>query len=759
MKKHKPTDEEMKKMIADLATQRHDTDAPDEHADMNHDMSGMDHEHMEHDMSGMDHEHMGHDMSGMDHEHMGHDMNGMDHEHMGHDMGGMSHDMDMSGMDHDMMNHGGHMMHMGNMKRKLIVSLILTVPLLLLSPMMGLNMPFTLHDIPFQPWLVLALGSIIFFYGGTPFFSGAVGELKARKPAMMMLITLGITVAYGYSVYATIMNVMAPHAMVMDFFWELATLVDIMLVGHLVEMNAVSRAGSAVSKLAQLIPKQAHMVHADGTTMNIPVDQLQVGDHVLVKATESIPADGIIVSGETTVDEAMLTGEATQVIKQTHSEVLGGSINGPGVVEVEITSVGTDSFIARVQKLVETAQSHQSKSETLANKVAGWLFYAATGVGILAILIWTMVIGFSYALPIAVTVFIIACPHALGLAVPLVTARFTAIAAQNGLLIQNREPLEQVDQLKYALMDKTGTLTEGNFKVRSVKSVSTEYSDADILAIMATLESGSTHPLAQGILNAAKEQKIALMASSELTNIPGTGISGVLNNERFAVVAVDYLTSHNLDYDQKYFDSLASAGNSVSYLVTTEKVVGVVAQGDEIKSTAVKFIRDLKAQNITPVMLTGDNEQTAKRVAATLGITEVQAHLKPADKAAIVEKYQQKGQVMMIGDGVNDSPALAQADLGIAIGSGTDVAIDAADVVLIKSDPADVTSLLKLSKATNRKMKQNLWWGAGYNVVAIPLAAGILIPVGLRLDPMVGAILMSLSTVIVAINAMRLKLK
>ncbi|QBO37431.1 copper-translocating P-type ATPase [Periweissella cryptocerci] len=682
------------------------------------------------------------------------DMGGMNHEHM--NMG----DMDMAGMDmdHDMMNHGGHMMHMGNMKRKLIVSVILTIPLLLLSPMMGLNMPFTLHDIPAQQWIVLALGSVIFFYGGTPFFSGAKGELQARKPAMMMLITLGITVAYCYSVYATVMNAMAPHAMVMDFFWELATLVDIMLLGHLVEMNAVTRAGSAVSSLAQLIPKQAHMVHSDGSTMDMPVSQLHVGDHVLVKATESIPADGLVVSGQTTVDEAMLTGEATQVIKQTKNTVLGGSINGSGVIEVEITSIGTDSFIARVQKLVETAQSHQSKSETLANKVAGWLFYAATGIGIAAMLVWTLVNGFAYALPIAVTVFIIACPHALGLAVPLVTARFTAIAAQNGLLIQNREPLEQIDDIKYALMDKTGTLTEGNFKVRSVKSVTTEYSDADILAIMATLESGSTHPLAQGILNAAKAQHVALMASSELENIPGTGITGVLNNDRFAIVAVDYLTSHKIAYDQNYFNKLAAAGNSVSYLVTMDKVVGIVAQGDEIKATAVKFIRDLQAQNITPVMLTGDNEQTAKRVADVLGITEVQAHLKPADKAELVKEYQQKGHVMMIGDGVNDSPALAQADLGIAIGSGTDVAIDAADVVLIKSDPADVTSLIKLAKATNRKMKQNLWWGAGYNVIAIPLAAGILIPLGFRLDPMVGAILMSLSTVIVAINAMRLKL-
>lgn len=676
-------------------------------------------------------------------------------EHVHHSESAPNHKHDTD----DLMNHGGHMMHMGNMKRKLIVSVILTVPIVLMSNMMGMNLPITLHNIPYQPWIVLVLGTIVFLYGGTPFFKGAWGELRHKKPAMMLLITLGIIVAYAYSLYATITNYLNVNTMINEFFWELVTLIDIMLLGHLIEMNAIMKAGSAVESLAKLIPKQAHRIDEYGNIIDIAVTELTINDEIVVRSGESIPVDGVVIAGETMVNEAMLTGEASQVNKKINDEVLGGAINGDGMIRIKVLHLGADSFLARVQRLVTHAQAQKSERETLADKVANRLFYAAIIIGILAFVIWLTINGLSYALPIAVTVFIIACPHALGLAVPLVTACFTSLAAQNGLLIQHRQPLEQVNDIKYALMDKTGTLTEGKFKIRSLKTISAEYSDSDILAIMATLENESTHPLAQGIIALAKNKHISLMQATEVETIPGVGVTGVLNNQRFALVAVNYLVEHAISFDQEYVDKLADAGNSVSFLVTTGKVVGIVAQGDEIKPTVVKFIRELKQLGITPVMLTGDNPHTASRVAKSLEIEEFKAQLKPADKAVIVKEYQAKGAVMMIGDGVNDSPALAQADLGIAIGSGTDVAIDAADVVLVKSNPADILKLLSLAKATNKKVQQNLWWGAGYNVIALPLAAGILIPFGFKLDPMIGAILMSLSTIIVAINAMRLRIK
>jgi len=666
--------------------------------------------------------------------------------------------MDMHDMDMDMGN--GQMMHMGNLKRKFWVSLILTLPLIIMSPMMGMQLPFQLIVHPWTDYLAAILGTAIFIYGGQPFFSGAKAELANRKPAMMTLIAMGIGVAFVYSIYAVVANnwlqVTPP---VTDFFWELATLIDIMLLGHWIEMNTVMNAGSAVDNLAKLLPSSAHKVVA-GQVSDVDVAALTTGDHVQVRAGEKIPADGVIVSGATSVNEAMVTGEARLVEKQVDAQVVGGSVNGEGTFEMRITGTGEDGYLAQVMKLVSDAQAAKSAQENMADRVAGLLFYAALTVAIVAFIVWMLVGNLALALSIAVTVLVIACPHALGLAVPLVVARSTAIAASHGLLIRNRDAMEQVKKLNYALMDKTGTLTAGNFKVAEYQSLDSAYTADQVLSIMASLETGSSHPLAVGILKAAKAQELTPVEATDSEQLTGVGLSGTVAGQTYQVVSAAYLDRQKLAYDQAAFSRLASAGNSVSYLIQDRQVLGYAAQGDQIKPEAKNLIDSLKAQHITPVMLTGDNAQSAQVVAKQLGITEVHASLLPEDKAKLVKQYQSDGShVMMIGDGVNDAPSLASAEIGVAIGSGTDVAIDSADVVLVKSNPNDVVEFLELARNTTRKMTQNLWWGAGYNVITIPLAAGILAPWGFLLNPMVGAVVMSFSTVIVAINAMTLHVK
>ncbi|WP_407659097.1 heavy metal translocating P-type ATPase [Lactiplantibacillus brownii] len=666
--------------------------------------------------------------------------------------------MDMSNMDMDM--GGGQMMHMGNLKRKFWVSLILTLPILLMSPMMGMQLPFQLIFHPWSDYLVALIGTVIFIYGGQPFFSGAKAELKNKKPAMMTLIAMGIGVAFVYSIYAVVANnIMHATPQVTDFFWELATLIDIMLLGHWIEMNTVMNAGSAVDNLAKLLPSTAHKL-VNGETQDVAIADLVKDDHIQVRAGEKIPADGVIVSGNTSVNEAMVTGEARLVEKQTDAKVVGGSVNGEGTFEMRVTGTGETGYLAQVMKLVTDAQAAKSSQENMADRVAGLLFYAALTVSIVAFIVWLLVGNLALALSIAVTVLVIACPHALGLAIPLVVARSTAIAASHGLLIRNRDAMEQVKKLNYALMDKTGTLTAGNFKVAEYQSLEPQVKADDVLKIMASLENGSSHPLAVGILKAAKAKKLTAAEVTDSHQITGVGLSGTVAGQTYQIVSAAYLDRQKLAYDQATFNRLASAGNSVSFLVQDQQVLGYVAQGDQIKPESKNLIDSLKAQKITPVMLTGDNEQSAQVVAKQLGITEVHASLLPEDKAKLVQKYQADGsRVMMIGDGVNDAPSLARADIGVAIGSGTDVAIDSADIVLVKSNPNDVVEFLELARQTTRKMTQNLWWGAGYNVITIPLAAGILAPIGFILNPMVGAVVMSLSTVIVAINAMTLRLR
>ncbi|MDY4362587.1 heavy metal translocating P-type ATPase [Lactococcus lactis] len=668
----------------------------------------------------------------------------MDMEHENHEMHNMHNMDDMHDMDNmDMMNHGGHMMHMGDMSKKLKVAIILMIPLLLISPIAG----FTILKFPGSEILQLILGTIIFFYSGTPFFSGAKGELKSRKPAMMMLITMGITVAYAYSVYATIMSLNG-H-MGMNFWFELATLIVIMLIGHLIEMKAIMGAGDALKDLASLVPKKAHLKSGK----DVELSELKVGDLLLVKENEKIPADGLILS-QALVDESMITGESRAVNKKTNDLVYGGSLNQNQPFEMKVTTLGKDSFLNQVAELVKKAQAQKSNLENMADRVAGYLFYAALIVGIFSLVFWTISSNFSFALLLAVSVFVIACPHALGLAVPLVVSRLTSISAKNGLLIQNRTSLEKINTIKYALMDKTGTLTDGKFIVRNVIDFTDE---TDILQIMAALEGSSTHPIAQSIVSAAKPLENLKVEAVE--NIPGVGIKGQVNQNFYQIVNYKYLRENQLSYDEKKIAQYLDLGLTVSFLINEQQdVLGFIALGDSPKADAKAFINGLLAQGITPVMLTGDNKETAQKIASALNIPEFRAELKPEDKAEIVKEYQKKAGVLFIGDGVNDSPALATATIGFAIGAGTSVAISTADVVLVNSNPSDVLDMINISKRMLRKMKQNLWFGAGYNIIAIPVAAGILYPfTGIYIDPLIAAVLMSISTVIVSINAMGLR--
>lgn len=644
-------------------------------------------------------------------------------------------------------------------KISLVIALILTIPVIWLSPIVGSLIPQITISVPYQSWVILGISTLLLLIGGMPFFSGAVRQLAAKKPAMMTLTSLAMLAAYAYSVYATVMNYLQPNRNMTVFFWELAILIDVMLLGYWLEIRALKTADATVNGIEAILPEKAHLLADNDTITEIAIGALQVGDRISVRSGEVIPADSRILLGTSRVDEALLTGETNRITKTVDDTVLGGSINGNGDLELLVTQVGVDSFIARVQALVLQTHHQKSSSTTRADKLANRIFYTTLIFSLLALALWTYLKGVGFALPIMVTMLVIACPQAFALTFPLVSARLTTLAAQRGLLIQQREPLEHVKALKYALMDKTGTLTAGKFKIRSLKSISDEYSDSDILAIMATLEADSTHPLAQGIIKLAQERQVSLMQISEVEAIPGVGVKGGLNNQRFALVALDYLIEHDIPFDQEYFDKLADAGNTVSFLVTTGKVVGIVAQGDEIKAEAIKFIRALKKLGIMPVMLTGDNQVTAQQVAQTLAITDVHASLKPADKAHLVKEYQAKGLVMMIGDGLNDSPALAQSDLGIALGSGTDVAIETADIVLVHDNPLDILKLLQLAEIANKKAKQNLWWGAIYNILALLLSAGVLIPFGIHLNPLIGAILMMLATIVIVFNARRLRIK
>ncbi|EGQ3391151.1 copper-translocating P-type ATPase [Staphylococcus pseudintermedius] len=659
-------------------------------------------------------------------------------------------------MHHD--DHAHH--HHGNFKMKFFVSLIFAIPIIIFSPMMGVQLPFQ-FTFPGSDWMVLILATILFIYGGQPFLVGAKGEIASKKPGMMTLVTLGISVAYIYSLYAFYLNHFSDATgHTMDFFWELATLILIMLLGHWVEMNAVGSAGDALKKMAALLPDKVIKV-TNNQREEVKISDIALNDIVEVKAGESIPTDGMIVRGETAIDESLVTGESKKVQKKPNDQVIGGSINGSGTIQVKVTAVGEASYLSQVMDIIKQAQNDKSRVELLSDKVAGYLFYFAISVGMIAFIIWMLIDNhIDFALERLVTVLVIACPHALGLAIPLVTARSTSIGAHHGLMIKNRAAIETAQHIDYVMMDKTGTLTEGNFSVNHYESFKAGMSDEAVLSLFASLESQSNHPLATSIVGFAKSKNIAYAQPQDVQNISGIGLEGKVGNQSYKITNVTYLEQNGFDYDQALFTKLAQQGNSISYLIDEQQVIGIIAQGDQIKDSSQQMVADLLAKGITPVMLTGDNQEVAETVAKALGINDVHAQLMPEDKESIIKAYQSKGKkVMMVGDGINDAPSLIRADIGVAIGAGTDVAIDSGDVILVKSDPSDIIHFFTLSKRTMRKMVQNLWWGAGYNIVAVPLAAGILASIGLILSPAVGAILMSLSTVIVAINAFTLKLE
>lgn len=669
---------------------------------------------------------------------------------------GMNHDSSMH-MDHgqqmsmgggDMMMHGNHMMHMGNLKQKFWISVILSLPILFLAPAMGVHLPFQ-FSFPGSEWVVVIFATILFVYGGEPFLKGAYYELKSKKPEMMTLISLGITTAYVYSLYAFIQNdLLNSKNHIMDFFWELATLILIMLLGHWIEMTSVMNASSSVNDLAKLLPDKVH-VQRDGQTSDVAINEVQKDATIIVKPGESIPLDGIILNGTSDINESLVTGESNDVTRKKDDKVIGGSVNGSNALTIKVTNSANSGFLANVNKLVQSSQMNKSKLQTLADQVSGWLFYAALIIGIIALIVWTSINGIADGLERMVTVLVIACPHALGLAIPLVNAKSTSIGAKNGLLIRNRNVISVSSKINYLLMDKTGTLTEGKFQVRKCDSLNESVSPIEALKLIASIEQDSTHPIAKSILQYAHEKQIELLPLSESKNISGKGVSGVLGGKEYLLVnekaAREIITN---------FPTIDVADYTTSYLIQDKTLIGYVAVGDQVKSSASSLIKQIKQLNITPVMLTGDNKKVADSIAKKLGITEVYSELMPEDKQKIVAKLQSEGnKVMMVGDGINDAPSLAKADIGVAIGAGTDVAVDSADVVLVNSEPTDIISFLKLAQNTQKKTVQNLWWGAGYNIIALPLAAGILAPWGIILAPAVGAILMSLSTVIVAINA------
>ena len=684
-----------------------------------------------------------------------HDHHNHSHEHSNEDK--TNHQMHHEGQveenqhheHHDHGDHGGHHHHHhGNFKELFLRSLPLGIIIMVLSPMMGITLPFQ-FTFTYSDILVTILATILLAYGGKPFYQGAVDEFKQKAPGMMALVSLGISVSYLYSIYAVFARYTTGEH-VMDFFFEFASLILIMLLGHWIEMKAVGDAGDAQQALAELVPKDAHVVLEDNSIETRPVSELKIGDTIRVQAGENIPSDGKIIRGDSRVDEALLTGESKPIQKEVGDKVIGGSTNQEGVLFIEIEKTGDESFISQVQTLISEAQNQPSRAENLAQKVAGWLFYIAVAAAVIAFVVWLFVEDMPTAITYTVTTLVIACPHALGLAIPLVVARSTSLGASRGLLVKDREALEAATTSDVMILDKTGTLTTGEFKVLNIEVLSDNHTEEEITALMAGIEGGSSHPIAQSIITHSQNEGVSAVSFDSIDVVSGAGVEGQANEKHYELIS-QKAYGKELDID-------VPKGATLSILLKEGTAIGTVALGDELKPTSKSFIQTLKENGIKPIMATGDNEQAAAGVAEELDI-EYRANQSPQDKYDLVEKLTNEGKtVIMVGDGVNDGPSLALADVGIAIGAGTQVALDSADIILTQSDPADILSFLELSKKTTRKMKENLLWGAGYNFLAIPLAAGILAPIGFSLSPAVGAILMSLSTVVVAINAMFLKL-
>ncbi len=667
----------------------------------------------------------------------------------------MNHNMDAGDTEHQKHTGHGHHEHHAHMvadfKRRFWLSLAITIPILILSPMiqsflsLGDSIRFT-GDL----YILFILSSVIFFYGGYPFLKGLFDELRSRKPGMMTLIAVAITTAYVYS-SAVVLGLSGKI-----FFWELVTLVDIMLLGHWIEMKSVMGASKALEELARLMPSDAHKLMQDGSLTDVPLSELSVGDKVLVKPGEKVPADGQVLDGDSSVNEAMLTGESNPVSKKAGSKVIGGSVNGEGSMTVEVKKTGKDSFLSQMVELVRQAQESKSKTQDLATRAALWLTIIALGVGAITLFVWLAVVNmdFAFALERTVTVMVITCPHALGLAVPLVVAVSTAISAREGLLIRNRAAFEKARNIQAIIFDKTGTLTEGKFSVTDTVILDGSEGDEEILKYAASVEAHSEHPIAKGIVSSIRET----YPVRNFRAIPGKGAEGKVNGEDVKVVSPGYLREQNISVDDGRIEKLLSQGKTVTFLMIDGRVRGAIALADTVKPESKKAISMLKQMGIRCLMLTGDNKQVARWVSEEIGLDEYFAEVLPAEKARKVKEIQSRGLVVaMTGDGVNDAPALAQADVGIAIGAGTDVAVETADIILVRNNPLDAVAIIGLARATYKKIVQNLAWATGYNAFAIPLAAGVLYNFGILLSPAMGALLMSLSTVIVAINARLLR--
>ncbi|MBU4140716.1 MAG: cadmium-translocating P-type ATPase [Candidatus Omnitrophica bacterium] len=650
--------------------------------------------------------------------------------------------------------HHGHHAHMvADFKKRFRVSLILTVPILILSPMVQkfLRLGETIRFAG-DLYVLFVLSSAVFFYGGYPFLKGLFDELKERQPGMMTLIAVAISTAYLYSA-AVVFGLSGKI-----FFWELVTLVDIMLLGHWVEMKSIMGASRALEELARLMPSDAHKLMPDGSVKDVPLDELGVNDRVIVKPGEKVPADGEVVQGRTSVNEAMLTGESRPVPKKTGAKVIGGSINGEGSITVEVKKTGKDSFLSQMINLVKEAQQSKSKTQDLANRAALWLTITALTGGVVTLLIWLLAMNkdFAFSLERTVTVMVITCPHALGLAVPLVVAVSTALAARNGLLIRNRAAFERARNIQAIIFDKTGTLTEGKFGVTDRISFSDDIDENEVLKYAASVEARSEHPIAKGIAASFKD----ILSVEGFKAIPGKGAEGNVEGRNVKVVSPGYLRENNISIAEERIKRLSSQGKTVVFVMIDGRLKGAIALADIIRPESKKAISMLKTMGIKCMMLTGDNRQVAQWVSEEIGLDEYFAEVSPQEKSLKIKEVQQRGLVVaMAGDGVNDAPALAQADVGIAIGAGTDVAVETADIILVRSSPLDAVAILGLARATYTKMVQNLAWATGYNAFAIPLAAGVFYKAGILLSPAMGALLISLSTVIVAINARFLRIQ
>ncbi len=646
--------------------------------------------------------------------------------------------------------HEGHSPEM--FRERLLVSVLLTVPILYFSEQIQIWFGYEAISFFGSDLITPTLATILFVYGGGPFLKGALAELRARQPGMMTLISVAITVAFVFSVVVTL------GFPGQDFYWELATLIDIMLLGHWIEMRAVQSASSALNELAKLLPDAAHLINDDGSITDVEVSALRVGNSIVIRPGEQVPIDGDIIDGRTSANEAFLTGESKPVTKDVGSEMVAGSINGEGVVTIHVSRVGDDTALSQIMRLVADAQTSRSRYQVLADRAAGWLTFIAIGVAIPTLVVWLVIDDDpTFAVTRMVTVLVIACPHALGLAIPLVTANATTMAAKNGVLVRNREAFERGRDIRFVAFDKTGTLTEGRFGVSAVVS---NIDKDTALSIAGGLEQNSEHPIAAAIVQEAMANGSVVSSASDVTAVAGEGISGTVDSVSWKVGKPEWVAGDMDAVDprlRRALDDADERGDTPVALGRNDGLVAVFSLADQIRPSARRAVSELVEMGITPVMITGDAEAVARTVAEELGIDRYQARVRPAEKSRIVQDLQTEGRVAFVGDGINDAPALLQADLGIAIGAGTDVAVESADLVLVDDDPKGVAKALRLSRLTRSKMVQNLVWATGYNVIAIPLAAGVGVVAGIVLSPAVGAILMSLSTMIVAVNAMSMR--